>query len=107
MQLLTPLLVVFLSLCLFPNLAAAQRRTFMMCRSLGFPGHRRRLPGNGFDPNATLDIYFDSTDVGLVTTDNNGTFGLALKAQTLRQNGAHDTDTRKRGPGYTHGVTAW
>ncbi len=55
---------------------------------VGPPTSQTTLVGNGFDPNATLDLYFDSTDVGVVDTDNNGTFGLALKATTLRQNGA-------------------
>ncbi len=88
MQLLTTLFVVFLSLCLFPNLAVASSPHIYDVPQAGLPGSQTTTLGNGFDPNATLDIYFDSTDVGLVTTDNNGSFGLALKAQTLRQNGA-------------------
>ncbi len=86
-QLLTTLFVVFLSLCLFPNLAVAASPHIYDAPQGGSPGSQTTTVGNGWDPNATLDIYFDSTDVGLVDTDNNGTFGLALKAPTIRQNG--------------------
>jgi outer membrane protein assembly factor BamB len=86
-QLLTTLFVVFLSLCLFPNLAVAASPHIYDVPQGGYSGSQTTTVGNGWDPNATLDIYFDSTDVGLVDTDNNGTFGLALKAQTIRQNG--------------------
>ncbi len=86
-QLLTTLFVVSLSLCLFPNLAVAASPHIYDVPQAGLPGSQTTLVGNGFDPNATLDLYFDSTDVGLVDTDNNGTFGMALKAPTIRQNG--------------------
>ena len=85
MQLLTTLLVF--SLCLFPNLATAATPHIYDTPQAGSPGSQTRTVGNGWDANATLDIYFDSTDVGLVDTDNNGSFGMALRAPTIRQNG--------------------
>jgi outer membrane protein assembly factor BamB len=85
MQLLTTLFVV--SICLFPSLAAAASPHIYDVPQAGLPGSQTTLVGNGFDPNATIDLYFDSTDVGLVVTDNDGSFGLALKAPTLRQSG--------------------
>ncbi len=85
MQLIMMLLV--LSLCLFPNLATAASPHIYDVPQAGPPGSQTTTVGNGWDPNATLDIYFDSTDVGLVDTDSNGSFGMALKAPTIRQNG--------------------
>ena len=85
MQLLVTLLLF--SLCLFPTVAAAASPHIYDVPHVGHPGSQATVVGNGFDPNATLDIYFDSTDVGLIDTDNNGSFGMALKAPTIRQNG--------------------
>ncbi len=84
-QLLTTLLVF--SLCLFPNLATAQSPHIYDVPQVGPPTSQAQVVGNGWDPNATIDLYFDSTDVGLVDTDNNGSFGMALRAPTIRQNG--------------------
>jgi hypothetical protein len=53
-QLLTTLLVV--SICLFPNLAAAQSPHIYDAPPAGLPGSQTALVGNGFDPNATLDL---------------------------------------------------
>ena len=86
MQILSTFLVV--SLCLFfPSPATAASPHIYDVPEAGAPGSQTQTVGNGWDPNATLDIYFDSTDVGLVDTDNNGSFGMALKAPTIRQNG--------------------
>jgi len=85
MQVVTTLLVF--SLFLFPNLASAASPHIYDVPQAGPPGSQTQTVGNGWDPNATLDIYFDSTNVGLVDTDNNGSFGMALKAPTIRQNG--------------------
>ncbi len=71
----------------------------------GPPGSQTTTVGNGWDPNATLDIYFDSTDVGLVDTDNNGSFGMALKAPTIRQNGFAIQIPKDAVPGQ-HWITA-
>ena len=78
-----------------------RRRTFMMCPKLGLPGPRQQTVGNGWDPNATIDLYFDSTDVGLVDTDNNGSFGMALQGADHSAKRTHDTDTQRRGSGPT------
>ncbi len=86
-QLLTTLFVVSLSLCLFPNLAVAASPHIYDVPQAGPPGSQTTTVGNGWDPNATLDVYLDSTDVGVVVTDNNGSFGLALRASSIRQNG--------------------
>ncbi len=102
-QLLTTLLVF--SLCLFPNLAAAQSPHIYDAPQVGPPTTQAEVVGNGFDPNATLDLYFDSTDVGLVVTDNEGSFGLALKAPTIRQNGLTIQIPNDAVPG-THSITA-
>ena len=67
----------------------------------GSPGSQTQTVGNGWDPNATLDIYFDSTDVGLVDTDNNGSFGMALRAPTIRQNGLTIQIPKDAVPGHT------
>jgi glucose dehydrogenase len=72
---------------------------------VGPPTSQTTLVGNGFDPNATLDLYFDSTDVGLVVTDNEGSFGLALKAPTIRQGGATIQIPKDAVPGQ-HWITA-
>ncbi len=105
MQLLTTLLVVFLSLCLFPNLAVAASPHVYVSPQVGPPTSQAEVVGNGFDPNATIDLYFDSTDVGLVVTDSNGSFGLALKAPTIRQGGATIQIPKDAVPG-THTITA-
>jgi len=103
MQVLTTLLVF--SLCLFPALATAASPHIYDVPQAGPPGSQTSLVGNGFDPNATLDIYFDSTSVGVVDTDNNGTFGLALKAPTIRQNGLTIQVPKDAVPGQ-HWITA-
>jgi len=103
MQVLTTLLVF--SLCLFPNLATAATPHIYDAPQAGPPGSQTSLVGNGFDPNATLDIYLDSTDVGLVDTDSNGTFGMALKAPTIRQNGLTIQIPKDAVPGQ-HWITA-
>ena len=103
MQVLTTLLVF--SLCLFPNLATAATPHVYDAPQAGPPGSQTQTVGNGWDPNATLDIYFDSTDVGLVDTDNNGSFGLALKAPTIRQNGLTIQIPKDAVPGQ-HWITA-
>ena len=102
-QLLTTLLVF--SLCLFPNIATAASPHIYDVPQAGPPGSQTQTVGNGFDPNATLDIYFDSTDVGLVVTDNNGSFGMALKAPTIRQNGLTIQIPKDAVPGQ-HWITA-
>ena len=84
-QALTTLLIF--SLCLFPTLTTAASPHIYDVPQAGPPGSQTQTVGNGWDPNATLDIYLDSTHVGLVDTDNNGTFGMALKAPTIRQSG--------------------
>ncbi len=105
MQLLTMLFVLFLSLCLFPNLATAASPQIYDVPQAGPPGSQTTTLGNGWDPNATLDIYFDSTDVGLVDTDNNGSFGMALRAPTIRQNGLAIQIPKDAVPGQ-HWITA-
>ena len=102
-QLLTTLLVF--SLCLFPSVAVAQSPHIYVSPQVGPPTSQAQVVGNGFDPNATIDLYFDSTDVGLVVTDNNGSFGLALKAPTLRQSGGAILIPADAVPG-THTITA-
>jgi outer membrane protein assembly factor BamB len=103
MQLLTTLLVF--SLCLFPTLAAAVSPHIYDTPQAGPPGSKTNTVGNGWDPNATLDIYLDSTSVGVVDTDNNGSFGMALKAPTLRQNGLTIQIPNNAVPGQ-HWITA-
>ena len=103
MQLLTTLLVF--SLCLFPNLATAASPHIYDAPQAGPPGSQTTTVGNGWDPNATLDIYFDSTDVGLVDTDSNGSFGMTLQAPTIRQNGLTIQIPKDAVPGQ-HWITA-
>jgi len=103
MQVVTTLLVF--SLFLFPNLATAAAPHIYDVPQAGPPGSQTSLVGNGFDPNATLDIYLDSTSVGLVDTDNNGAFGMALKAPTIRQNGLTIQIPKDAVPGQ-HWITA-
>ena len=86
-RLLTLALFVFLLICIFPTIATAASPHIYDVPQSGPPESQTTVLGNGWDPNATLDIYFDSTDVGLVDTDNHGSFGMALKAPTIRQNG--------------------
>ncbi len=102
-QLLTTLLVF--SLCLFPNLAMAASPHIYDVPQVGPPTSQTTLVGNGFDPNVTIDLYFDSTDVGVITTDSNGTFGLSLKAPTIRQNGLAIQVPKDAVPGQ-HTITA-
>ena len=87
MRLLAFALFVILLICLFPSLATAATPHIYDVPQAGPPGSQTSTVGNGWDPNATLDIYLDSTHVGLVDTDSNGTFGMTLKAPTIRQNG--------------------
>lgn len=105
MQLVMMLFVLFLSLCLFPNLAAAASPHIYDAPNAGPPGSQTTVLGNGWDPNATIDIYLDSTDVGLVNTDNSGSFGMALKAPTVRQNGFAIQIPKDAVPGQ-HWITA-
>ncbi len=100
MQLLATF-VLFLSICLFPNLATAASPHIYDVPNAGPPGSQTTTVGNGFDPNATIDLYFDSTDVGLVDTDSNGSFGMALRAPTIRQNGLTIQIPKRRGSGPT------
>ena len=101
------LLTTFLvfSLCLFPILAAAATPHIYDVPHVGPPGSQTSLVGNGFDPNATLDIYLDSTNVGLVDTDKDGSFGMALRAPTIRQNGLTVQIPKDAVPGQ-HWITA-
>lgn len=101
-QLLTTLFVV--SLCLFPALAAAAPHVYD-APQIGPPTSATMLVGNGFDPNATLDFYFDSTNVGFIVTDSHGSFGLALAAPTIRQGGATIHVPEDAVPG-AHTITA-
>jgi len=104
MQLLTTFLVF--SLCLFfPSPATAVSPHIYDVPQAGPPGSQTQTVGNGWDPNATIDIYFDSTDVGLVDTDNNGSFGMALRAPTIRQNGLTIQVPKDAVPGQ-HWITA-
>jgi outer membrane protein assembly factor BamB len=103
MQLLTALVVLFL--WLFPNLATAASPHIYDVPHLGHAGSQTTVLGNEWDPNATLDIYFDSTDVGLVDTDNNGSFGMALRAPTIRQDGLTIQIPKDAAPGQ-HWITA-
>ncbi len=102
-QLLTTLLLF--SLCLFPNIASAATPHIYDAPNAGPPGSHTTTVGNGFDPNATLDIYFDSTDVGLVVTDSNGSFGRTLPATAIRQNGFLIQISKDAVPGQ-HWITA-
>ncbi len=84
--LLTTLLIF--SLCLFPNLATAQSPHIYVVPHVGPPGSQAQVAGTGFDPNATIDIYFDSTDVGVVVSDSHGAFGMAATPKpTIRDSG--------------------
>jgi outer membrane protein assembly factor BamB len=103
MQLLHTLLV--LSVCLFPNLAAATTPHIYDVPNAGPPGSQTRTVGNGFSPNATLDVYWDSTDVGLIDTDKDGSFGMVLRAPTIRQNGLAIQIPKDAIPGQ-HWITA-
>ncbi len=105
MQLLITLFVVFLSICLFPIVATAATPHLYDVPQAGPPGSQTQTVGNGWDPNATLDIYLDSTSVGLVDTDSNGSFGMALKAPTIRQNGFTIQIPKDAVPGQ-HWITA-
>lgn len=102
-QLLTTLFVV--SLCLFPALTAAASPHVYDAPQIGPPTSATMLVGNGFDPNATLDFYFDSTNVGFIVTDSHGSFGLALAAPTIRQGGATIHVPKDAVPG-AHTITA-
>ena len=97
--------VVFLSLCLFPNVATAASPHIYDVPQAGPPGSQTQTVGNGWDPNATIDLYFDSTNVGLVVTDNNGSFGMTLNATTIRQNGFTVQIPKDAVPGQ-HWITA-
>ncbi len=76
-----------------------------MTRPIWAPGSQTQAVGNGWDPNATIDVYLDSTDVGVVDTDSDGRFGLALKEPTLRQNGLTIQIPKDAVPGQ-HWITA-
>ena len=71
----------------------------------GPPGSQVRTSGTGFDRNATIDIYFDSTDLGVVVSDNHGDFGMALRGPTVRQGGLAIQVPKDAVPG-THWITA-
>ena len=73
-QLLTALLLF--SLCLFPNLATAQSPHIYVSPQAGSPGSQAQVLGTGFDPNATIDLYFDTIDVGVALSGGNGSFGM-------------------------------
>ena len=102
-QLLTTLLVF--TLCLFPTLGTAATPHIYDVPQSGPPGSQTQTVGNGWSPNASIDVYFDSTDVGLITTDNNGSFGMALRAPSIRQNGFAVQIPKDAVPGQ-HWITA-
>ena len=85
-RLLTTLLVF--SLCLFPNIATAASPHIYDSPLFGPPTSQVQVAGTGFDPNASIDVYFDSTDVGVTVSDSNGAFGLAATPKpTIRESG--------------------
>ena len=100
-----PTTFLVFSLFLFPTLATAASPHIYDAPQAGPPGSQTAVVGNGFDPNAIIDLYLDSTDVGLVITDNNGSFGMALKAPTIRQNGLTIQIPKDAVPGQ-HWITA-
>jgi glucose dehydrogenase len=103
MQLLTTLLVC--SLYLLPNLAAALTPHIYDVPQVGPPTSTSQVFGIGFDPNATVDVYFDTADVGVVVTDSSGSIGMASRALTLRQSGLTIQIPADAVPG-THTITA-
>lgn len=98
-------LLILLALCLFPIAATASSPHIYDAPQAGPPGSQTQAVGNGWDPNANIDIYFDSTEVGLVVADSNGSFGMALKAPTIRQNGLAIQIPKDAVPGQ-HWITA-
>ena len=86
-------------------MAAAATPHIYDAPNAGPPGSQTSTVGNGWDSNATIDIYLDSTHVGLVDTDSNGSFGMTLKAPTIRQNGLTIQIPKDAVPG-KHWITA-
>ena len=78
--------------------------TVCVAPTVGPPTTDLLLAGSGFDPYAAVDIYFDTTDMALVTTDGRGTFGMATATSCLTAGIAVQVP-RSAVPG-THWITA-
>jgi len=105
MQILSTFLVV--SLCLFfPSPATAASPHIYDMPQAGPPTSQVQVAGTGFDSNATIDVYFDSTDVGVTVTDSNGAFGIAATPKpTIRESGFLIPIPKDAVPG-AHWITA-
>ncbi len=91
-------------LWLLPTPAAAASPHIYDVPNAGPPGSQVTTLGTGFDGNATIDIYFDTTHVDVVVTDKSGSFGMALRAPTIRQGGLAIQVPKDAVPG-THWIT--
>ncbi len=63
------------------------------------------VSGNGFDPFAAVDIYFDTTDLAIVRTDINGAFGTTSPTPKPTIGGVPIIAPKDALPG-THWITA-
>jgi outer membrane protein assembly factor BamB len=75
------LLLLLLTACLFCSTVATAEETLAtapavtITPTVGPPTTNVLVWGTGFDPYVAVDIYFDTTDLALATTNGQGTFG--------------------------------
>src|SRR5437764_10555478 len=83
------LVLVAALLALAVPLARADAPLVSPSRSNGPPTAPLTLNGSGFGSNEEVEVYFDSTDLGAVSTGDSGSFAFALRVPQSAQPGFH------------------
>ena len=105
---LTLLLPLLMTICLVcSGIASAAETTItapavIIMPTVGPPTTTVLVSGGGFDPYSAVDIYFDTTDLALATTNGAGVFGLVAGSS---QSGISLQVPASAVPG-THWITA-
>jgi hypothetical protein len=71
--------------------------TVVLSKSAGPPSTKLLLSGSGFDPNAAVDVFFDTKDLALVETDSTGSFGqIGIQVTGSAKPGGHRVSAVER-----------
>ena len=104
------LMFFLLAIVLFPGTTLGQAYVppppnVYVTPTVGPPTTTVFVSGNGFDPFAAVDIYFDTTDLAIVRTDVNGAFGTTSPTPKPTISGVPIVAPKDALPG-THWITA-
>ncbi len=109
---LTLLFSLLLTASLFCSTAATAQNNYVppppnvyITPTVGPPTTTVFVSGNGFDPFAAVNIYFDTTDLAIVRTDINGAFGTTSPTPKPTISGVPIVAPKDALPG-THWITA-